>query len=53
MDRGEKAPKILDANVAASALKLWFRELTEPLIPANLYDACIQVCRLHFCAFGP
>ncbi len=45
MDRGEKAPKIQDPHVAASALKLWFRELSEPLIPAQFYDTCIQVWR--------
>lgn len=43
MNRGEKSPKIKDPHVAASALKLWFRELADPIVPADLYDACINV----------
>ncbi|KAF8705905.1 MyTH4 domain, partial [Rhizoctonia solani] len=31
-----------DCNVPASLFKLWLRELQEPLIPANMYNACIQ-----------
>lgn len=34
--------EILDPNVAASALKYWFRELDNPLIPYDMYDECID-----------
>eukprot|EP00118_Oscarella_pearsei_P012444 m.91897 g.91897 ORF g.91897 m.91897 type:complete len:718 (+) comp36709_c0_seq23:192-2345(+) len=33
-----------DPHVPASLLKLWFRELYFPLIPANYYDECIYNC---------
>jgi hypothetical protein len=42
MDKQETIAPSNDPHVPASALKLWFRELTEPLIPEELYDACIQ-----------
>ncbi|KAG8710867.1 hypothetical protein FRC08_016610 [Ceratobasidium sp. 394] len=32
-----------DCNVPASLFKLWLRELQEPLIPSNMYNACITV----------
>lgn len=31
-----------DAHVAAALLKLWYRELYEPLIPDSLYQAAIN-----------
>ncbi|CAE6493414.1 unnamed protein product [Rhizoctonia solani] len=31
-----------DCNVPASLFKLWLRELQEPLIPSDMYNACIQ-----------
>ncbi|KAJ1336502.1 hypothetical protein BSLG_007286 [Batrachochytrium salamandrivorans] len=34
---------INDPNAPSSLLKLWLRELAEPLIPAEYYDGCIQV----------
>lgn len=43
MDKGERARDLQDPHVPASALKLWFRELAEPIIPAELYDDCINV----------
>jgi hypothetical protein len=43
MDKGERARDLQDPHVPASALKLWFRELAEPIIPAELYDECINV----------
>jgi hypothetical protein len=43
IDRHQAPAQSNDPHVPASALKLWFRELTEPLIPADLYDACIAV----------
>jgi hypothetical protein len=30
-----------DPHVPASALKLWLRELQAPLVPAEMYDACV------------
>lgn len=35
---------ITDPHLPASLLKLWYRELYEPLIPNELYDECIQNC---------
>jgi hypothetical protein len=34
---------ISDPNVPSSLLKFWLRDLAEPLIPTELYDACIAV----------
>lgn len=31
-----------DPHVPASLLKLWYRELHEPLIPAEFYDQCVN-----------
>ncbi|KAJ3140392.1 hypothetical protein HK100_009942 [Physocladia obscura] len=36
---------ISDPHVASSLLKLWLREVAEPLIPADLYDDCINIRR--------
>ena len=36
-------PQCADCHTAASLLKLWFRELYEPLIPDDLYDECVRV----------
>jgi Rho GTPase-activating protein 39 len=33
-----------DPHLPASLLKLWFRELHEPLIPPEYYDACVDNC---------
>lgn len=43
MDRWNK-PDCSDPHVPSSLLKLWYRELYEPLIPARYYDLCIQNC---------
>ncbi|KAI8061754.1 hypothetical protein BC940DRAFT_370513 [Gongronella butleri] len=32
---------LTDPNVPASLLKYWLRDLSEPLIPTHLYDACL------------
>lgn len=31
-----------DPHIPASLLKLWYRELQEPLIPAEFYEECIE-----------
>lgn len=33
----------LDPNIPSSLLKLWLRELSEPLIPSEFYDSCIAI----------
>uniref|UniRef100_A0A8D8VTW1 Rho GTPase-activating protein 39 n=1 Tax=Cacopsylla melanoneura TaxID=428564 RepID=A0A8D8VTW1_9HEMI len=35
---------LLDAHTPASLLKLWYRELYEPLIPDSLYAECVTHC---------
>ncbi|KAJ2999522.1 hypothetical protein HDV02_002669 [Globomyces sp. JEL0801] len=37
------AEGVSDPNIPSSLLKLWLRELEEPLIPAEYYSACITV----------
>lgn len=39
-----EVPECNDPHVPASLLKLWYRELYEPLIPSEFYDECIQYC---------
>lgn len=31
-----------DAHTPASLLKLWYRQLCDPVIPDNMYDECVQ-----------
>jgi len=38
-----------DVHVLAGAVKLFFRELSEPLIPVNLLDQFVAVCRTYNC----
>lgn len=40
-----KGLKILttDPNIPSSLLKLWLRELSEPLIPAEYYSECVAI----------
>lgn len=38
----EKKKNISDAHAPASCLKLWYRELYDPLIPDELYDECVS-----------
>jgi hypothetical protein len=40
----ELMSSIQDPHLPASLLKLWYRELHEPLIPNELYDECIANC---------
>lgn len=35
---------VTDANVAASLLKQWFRDLKEPLIDESSYENCVSSC---------
>ncbi|CAF3677552.1 unnamed protein product [Rotaria socialis] len=37
-------PSLEDAHLPASLLKLWYRELAEPLIPSIFYEQCILNC---------
>ena len=37
-------PALEDAHLPASLLKLWYRELSEPLIPSVFYEQCILNC---------
>ena len=37
-------PFLEDPHLPASLLKLWYRELGEPLIPSVFYDQCIVNC---------
>eukprot|EP00041_Stephanoeca_diplocostata_P020374 m.454008 g.454008 ORF g.454008 m.454008 type:complete len:554 (+) comp21561_c0_seq2:567-2228(+) len=42
LDKFEVSENYSEPHVPASALKLWFRELQEPLIPETLYENCIS-----------
>lgn len=43
LDRGQPPPASLtDPHIPASTIKFWFRDLYDPLIPADLYEDCIQ-----------
>ncbi|KRY31966.1 Rho GTPase-activating protein 39 [Trichinella spiralis] len=35
-------PPVADPHIPASLLKLWYRELADPLVPDCLYQECIQ-----------
>ncbi|XP_062580812.1 rho GTPase-activating protein 39-like isoform X5 [Saccostrea cucullata] len=40
-DQWSLPPDCVDPHIPASLLKLWYRELYEPLIPAEFYEQCI------------
>ncbi|KAL7668650.1 hypothetical protein ACOME3_009344 [Neoechinorhynchus agilis] len=42
-----------DPHVPASLLKLWYRQLADPLIPYDLYDDCIRLCRVMWVLMAP
>jgi len=39
---GDYDVKMEDPNIPADVLKVWLRDLSEPLIPAHLYDTCLK-----------
>eukprot|EP01089_Gocevia_fonbrunei_P014907 TRINITY_DN4223_c0_g1_i4.p1 TRINITY_DN4223_c0_g1~~TRINITY_DN4223_c0_g1_i4.p1 ORF type:complete len:307 (+),score=49.60 TRINITY_DN4223_c0_g1_i4:649-1569(+) len=41
VEKGNYDAQTKDPNVAASLLKLWLRELPEPLIPMRFYEKCL------------
>lgn len=43
LDKFEVSDHYSEPHVPGSALKLWFRELQEPLIPTSLYEKCINM----------
>lgn len=44
LDQLKVPTEITDPHVPASLLKLWFRELHEPLIPEQFYERCVNNC---------
>lgn len=36
---------LLDPHVPASVLKWWLRDLEEPVVPANYYNACLEAAK--------
>lgn len=44
LERWEVPTEVSDPHVPASLLKLWFRELHEPLIPEQFYEKCVNNC---------
>eukprot|EP01028_Stygiella_incarcerata_P002454 TRINITY_DN145_c0_g2_i1.p1 TRINITY_DN145_c0_g2~~TRINITY_DN145_c0_g2_i1.p1 ORF type:complete len:793 (+),score=227.07 TRINITY_DN145_c0_g2_i1:256-2634(+) len=45
MAEGSFNVQVDDPHVAANLMKLWLRELPEPLIPVSLYTACVEHAR--------
>lgn len=41
LDKWE-VPECNDPHVPVSLLKLWYRELYEPLIPSKFYNECVE-----------
>ncbi|XP_041835870.1 rho GTPase-activating protein 39 isoform X3 [Melanotaenia boesemani] len=44
VDQWRIPENLSDPNVPASLMKLWYRELEEPLIPMNFYKQCVCNC---------
>uniref|UniRef100_A0A3Q2CN96 Rho GTPase-activating protein 39 n=1 Tax=Cyprinodon variegatus TaxID=28743 RepID=A0A3Q2CN96_CYPVA len=44
VDQWRIPENLTDPNVPASLMKLWYRELEEPLIPMDFYKQCISNC---------
>ena len=47
LDRGDAVEPgtFGEPHIPASTLKLWFRELTDPLVPEELYDECVNASK--------
>jgi len=43
LEKGNYDLKTTDPYAAAALLKAWMRDLTEPVIPAELYDECVAI----------
>lgn len=43
-DHWEMPADMSDPHLLASLLKLWYRELYEPIIPPDYYDTCMDYC---------
>ncbi|XP_067932495.1 serine-rich adhesin for platelets-like [Watersipora subatra] len=43
-DHWEMPTDLSDPHVLASLLKLWYRELYEPIIPPSYYERCMESC---------
>jgi hypothetical protein len=44
VDKFEVSDNLKDPHVPGSLLKLWFRDLYDPLIPQHYYDECLYNC---------
>ncbi|XP_068598496.1 rho GTPase-activating protein 39 [Brachionichthys hirsutus] len=44
VDQWRIPENLSDPNVPASLMKLWYRELEEPLIPMDFYNQCVSNC---------
>ncbi|XP_054639660.1 rho GTPase-activating protein 39 isoform X1 [Dunckerocampus dactyliophorus] len=44
VDQWRIPENLSDPNVPASLMKLWYRELEEPLIPISFYKQCVNNC---------
>ncbi|XP_028853848.1 rho GTPase-activating protein 39 isoform X2 [Denticeps clupeoides] len=44
VDQWRIPENLSDPNVPASLMKLWYRELEDPLIPMNFYTQCVSNC---------
>ncbi|XP_036414999.1 rho GTPase-activating protein 39 isoform X3 [Colossoma macropomum] len=44
VDQWRIPENLSDPNVPASLMKLWYRELEEPLIPLSFYKQCVSNC---------
>ncbi|XP_020791519.1 rho GTPase-activating protein 39 isoform X1 [Boleophthalmus pectinirostris] len=44
VDQWRIPENLSDPNVPASLMKLWYRELEEPLVPMDFYKQCISNC---------
>ncbi|XP_041944569.1 rho GTPase-activating protein 39 isoform X1 [Alosa sapidissima] len=52
VDQWRIPENLSDPNVPASLMKLWYRELEEPLIPMDFYKQCVSHCDDPVAAIG-